>query len=68
MTYNVIGAVLWVGSLLPAGWCFGNFAIVMPSIPPRRVEIQTGFPKKIVRRLKLSRTTDSIPQRMAGCS
>jgi membrane-associated protein len=28
MTYNVVGAVLWVGSLLPAGWYFGNFPIV----------------------------------------
>ncbi len=28
MSYNVIGALLWVGSLLPAGWFFGNFPIV----------------------------------------
>jgi membrane-associated protein len=28
MTYNVVGAFLWVGSLLPAGWYFGNFPIV----------------------------------------
>jgi membrane-associated protein len=28
MTYNVVGALLWVGSLLPAGWYFGNFPIV----------------------------------------
>ncbi len=28
MTYNVAGAILWVGSLLPAGWYFGNFPIV----------------------------------------
>jgi membrane-associated protein len=28
MTYNVVGAFLWVGSLLPAGWFFGNFPIV----------------------------------------
>lgn len=28
MTYNVIGAFLWVGSLLPAGWYFGRFPIV----------------------------------------
>ena len=28
MTYNVVGAILWVGSLLPAGWYFGNFPIV----------------------------------------
>jgi membrane-associated protein len=28
MTYNTTGALLWVGSLLPAGWYFGNFPIV----------------------------------------
>jgi membrane-associated protein len=28
MTYNVTGAVLWVGTLLPAGWYFGGFPIV----------------------------------------
>ena len=28
MTYNVVGAILWVGLLLPAGWYFGNFPIV----------------------------------------
>jgi membrane-associated protein len=28
MTFNVAGALLWVGSLLPAGWYFGNFPIV----------------------------------------
>lgn len=28
MSYNVIGALLWVGTLLPAGWFFGNFPIV----------------------------------------
>ena len=28
MTYNVVGAFLWVGLLLPAGWYFGNFPIV----------------------------------------
>jgi membrane-associated protein len=28
MTYNIVGAILWVGSLLPAGWYFGNFPIV----------------------------------------
>ena len=28
MTYNVVGAFLWIGSLLPAGWYFGNFPIV----------------------------------------
>jgi membrane-associated protein len=25
---GIIGAILWVGSLVPAGWCFGNFPIV----------------------------------------
>jgi membrane-associated protein len=28
MYYNTTGALLWVGSLLPAGWYFGNFHIV----------------------------------------
>jgi membrane-associated protein len=28
MTFNVVGAVLWIGLLLPAGWFFGNFEIV----------------------------------------
>ena len=28
MTYNVVGAILWVGLILPAGWYFGNFPIV----------------------------------------
>jgi len=28
MTYNIVGAFLWVGSLVPAGWYFGNFPIV----------------------------------------
>lgn len=28
MTYNIVGAFLWIGSLLPAGWYFGNFPIV----------------------------------------
>jgi membrane-associated protein len=28
MTYNVVGALLWVGTLLPAGWFFGNIPIV----------------------------------------
>ena len=28
MTYNVVGALLWIGSLVPAGWYFGNFPIV----------------------------------------
>lgn len=28
MFYNVSGALLWVGSLVPAGWFFGNFPIV----------------------------------------
>ncbi len=28
MYYNVIGALLWVGLLLPAGWFFGNIPIV----------------------------------------
>jgi membrane-associated protein len=28
MTFNVVGALLWVGLILPAGWFFGNFPIV----------------------------------------
>ena len=28
MTYNIVGALLWIGSLVPAGWYFGNFPIV----------------------------------------
>lgn len=28
MSFNVVGAVLWVGALLPAGWYFGNIPIV----------------------------------------
>jgi membrane-associated protein len=28
MIFNITGALLWVGSLLPAGWYFGNFTIV----------------------------------------
>jgi membrane-associated protein len=28
MSYNVIGALLWVGLLIPAGYWFGNLAIV----------------------------------------
>jgi membrane-associated protein len=28
MMFNVIGAVLWVGLILPAGWFFGGFEIV----------------------------------------
>jgi membrane-associated protein len=28
MFFNITGALLWVGSLLPAGWYFGNFTIV----------------------------------------
>lgn len=28
MMFNVTGAVLWVGLILPAGWYFGNFPIV----------------------------------------
>ncbi|MFT3992074.1 MAG: DedA family protein [Luteolibacter sp.] len=28
MTFNVIGAILWVGLILPAGWFFGNIPIV----------------------------------------
>ena len=28
MTFNIVGAILWVGLLLPAGWYFGNFPIV----------------------------------------
>ena len=28
MLFNVIGALLWVGLILPAGWFFGNIPIV----------------------------------------
>ncbi|RPJ35355.1 MAG: DedA family protein [Verrucomicrobiaceae bacterium] len=28
MAFNVLGAVLWVGLILPAGWYFGNIPIV----------------------------------------
>lgn len=28
MTYNVIGAIMWIGLILPAGWYFGNIPIV----------------------------------------
>ena len=28
MYFNVIGAILWVGLILPAGWYFGNIPIV----------------------------------------
>jgi membrane-associated protein len=28
MSFNVIGALLWVGLILPAGWYFGNFPVV----------------------------------------
>jgi membrane-associated protein len=28
MTFNVVGAILWVGLILPAGWFFGNIPIV----------------------------------------
>ncbi len=28
MSFNVIGAVLWVGLILPCGWFFGNIPIV----------------------------------------
>jgi membrane-associated protein len=28
MTYNIVGAFLWIGSLVPAGWYFGNRPIV----------------------------------------
>ena len=28
MMYNVVGAVLWVGLILPAGWYFGNIPVV----------------------------------------
>jgi membrane-associated protein len=28
MSFNVIGAALWVGLILPAGWFFGNIPIV----------------------------------------
>jgi membrane-associated protein len=28
MFFNVIGALLWVGTLLPAGWFFGNIPVV----------------------------------------
>lgn len=28
MTFNVVGALLWIGLILPAGWFFGNFEVV----------------------------------------
>ena len=28
MSFNVIGAVLWVGAILPCGWFFGNMPVV----------------------------------------
>jgi membrane-associated protein len=28
ITYNVVGAVLWVGLFVPAGYFFGNIAVV----------------------------------------
>lgn len=28
MTFNVVGALLWIGLILPAGWFFGNIPIV----------------------------------------
>jgi membrane-associated protein len=28
MSFNVIGALLWVGLILPCGWFFGNIPIV----------------------------------------
>jgi membrane-associated protein len=28
MMYNVVGALLWVGLILPAGWYFGNIPVV----------------------------------------
>jgi membrane-associated protein len=28
MFFNVTGALLWVGTLLPAGWFFGNIPVV----------------------------------------
>jgi len=28
MTFNVVGAVLWIGLILPVGWYFGNIPIV----------------------------------------
>jgi membrane-associated protein len=28
MFFNVTGAILWVGTLLPAGWFFGNIPVV----------------------------------------
>jgi membrane-associated protein len=50
MTFNVTGAVLWIGLLLPAGYFFGNleivkknftlvvFAIIILSILPAVIE------------------------------
>jgi membrane-associated protein len=28
MTFNLVGALLWVGLILPAGWFFGNIPVV----------------------------------------
>ena len=28
MSFNVVGAILWVGLILPAGWFFGNIPVV----------------------------------------
>ncbi len=28
MMFNVAGAFLWIGTLIPAGWYFGSFPIV----------------------------------------
>ncbi|MFM8360661.1 MAG: hypothetical protein ACKOET_19090, partial [Verrucomicrobiota bacterium] len=28
MTFNVVGALLWIGLILPCGWFFGNLPLV----------------------------------------
>ncbi|NJR41585.1 MAG: DedA family protein [Akkermansiaceae bacterium] len=58
MMFNVVGAVLWVGLILPAGWFFGGFevvqknfelvvlAIIFISILPMIIEIARAKLKK----------------------
>ncbi len=62
MTFNVVGALLWVGLILPCGWFFGNIQIVQEnfelvvlgiigvSILPMVIEIaRAKFAKKSIR-------------------